>query len=113
MYVPDDRTKPVIVPPHKCKGNKSNCKSFRKATLLYIVGKMYGRIVTHHVEKISEPLVVEGQSGFRKRRGCANQIFALTLAMKNLITCHKFVCFTVTVTTFLLWEKSIKPQRKW
>lgn len=45
-FVPNDWTKAPVVPLCKSKGIKSDCKTYIGKSLLSIVGKRYGRIVT-------------------------------------------------------------------
>ena len=44
---------------------------------LNVVGKVYGRIIIERVSWITEDLVGEEQSGFRKGRGCMDQIITV------------------------------------
>lgn len=75
-WVLDDRTKTVIVSLYKSKGGKSKYKNYREVSLLCIVSKVYGRTVIGCVKRISEAPVGEEKGGFRKARGCVDQIFA-------------------------------------
>ena len=45
--------------------------------LCYVPGTVYGRILIDRVIEHSEGQIGEEQSGFRKGRSCADQIFAL------------------------------------
>ncbi len=78
--VPDDWKKAIIVPLYKGKGSRSECSSYRGIRLLSVPGKVYGRILTER-QKVTEGKVSEEQGGFRKGRGCIDQIFA----MKKLV----------------------------
>ena len=40
-------------------------------------GKLYGRVVIDRVKNLTEGLVGEEQGGFRKGRGCVDQVFAV------------------------------------
>ncbi len=42
-----------------------------------VPGKVYGRILTERLMEVREGKVSEGQGGFRKGRGCIEQIFAI------------------------------------
>ena len=41
------------------------------------MGKVYGRIIIERVRGITEDLMGDEQSGFRKGRGCMDQIFTI------------------------------------
>ena len=62
---------------YKGKGNKSECGSYRGISMMSVVGKLYGRVVIDRFENITEGLVREEQGGFRKGRGCVDQVFAV------------------------------------
>ncbi len=59
------------------KGSKSECSSYRGISLLCVPGKVYGRILTERQTEVMEGKVSEEQGGFRKGRGCVDQIFAM------------------------------------
>ncbi len=46
-------------------------------SLLSAAGKVYGRILTVTLMEVTEGKVSEKQGGFRKGRGCVDQIFAM------------------------------------
>ncbi len=75
--VPDDWKKAIIVPLDKGKGSRSECRSYRGISLLSVPGKVYGRILTERLMEVTEGKVSEEQGGFRKGRGCIDQIFAM------------------------------------
>ncbi len=66
-----------IVPLYKGKGRRSECSSYRGISLLSIPGRVYGRILTERLLEVTEQKVSEDQGGFRKGRGCVDQIFAV------------------------------------
>merc|ERR1739841_243457 len=66
-----------IVPLYKGKGDPLECKNHRGKSLLSVPGKVYGRILIERVIENSERQIGEEQSGFRKGRSCADQIFVL------------------------------------
>ncbi len=79
--VPDDWKKAIIVPLYKSKGSRSECSSYRGISILSVPEKEYGRILTERLMEVTEGKVTEEQGGFRKGRGCVDQIFA----MKRLV----------------------------
>ncbi len=70
-----------IVKFYKAKGSRSECSNYRGISLLSVPGIVYGKILTERLMEITERKVSEEQGGFRKGRGCIDQIFA----MKRLV----------------------------
>ncbi len=83
--VPDDWKKAIIVPLYKGKGSRSECSSYRGITLLSVPGKVYGRILTERLMEVTEGKVSEEQGGFRKGRGCVDQIFAMMMLVEEYL----------------------------
>ena len=75
--VPKDWKIGCIVPLYKGKGDPLECKNNRGISLLSVPGKVYGRILIERVIENSEGQIGGEQSGFRKGRSCADQIFVL------------------------------------
>ncbi len=48
-----------------------------------VPGKVYGRIFTKRPMEVTEEKVSEEQGGFRKRRGCVDQIFAMKMLVEE------------------------------
>src|SRR5215469_2667489 len=82
--VPRDWWEAVILPVYKGKGDKRECNNHRGISVLSVVGKMYGRILIERVRALTDNLIGEEQGGFRKGRGCLDQVFVV----KSL--CEKF-----------------------
>ncbi len=74
--VPEDWCKGVITKLPK-KGDLSNCDNWRGITLLSIASKVFCKILLFRIEDEIDLLLREEQAGFRKSRGCIDQIFAL------------------------------------
>ncbi len=64
---------------YKGKGSRSECGSYRGISLLSVAGKVYGRILTERLMEVTEGKVSEEQGGFRKGRGCVDQVFAMKM----------------------------------
>ena len=75
--VPNEWKIGCIIPLYKGKGDSLECKNNRGISLLSVPGKVYGRILIDRVIEQSEGQIGEEQSGFRKGRSCADQIFVL------------------------------------
>ena len=74
--IPEDWCKGVITKLPK-KGDLSNCDNWRGITLLSIASKVFCKILLFRIEDEIDLLLREEQFGFRKSRGCFNQILAL------------------------------------
>ena len=61
------------------------CSNFRGISLLSVVGKVYGRIFINRIRDKTENVIAEVQSGFRRGRGCTDQIFIVRQ------TCEKYL----------------------
>ena len=64
-----------MMPLYKGKGDVHECSNFRSISLLSVVGKVYGRILINRITDKTENVIAEVQSGFRRGRGCTDQIF--------------------------------------
>ena len=74
--VPSDWTKGTIVKIPK-KGPLNDCNNWRGITLLSIPSKIMARIILQRITNAIDMKIRKEQPGFRKGRGCADQIFAL------------------------------------
>ena len=75
--VPIDWASACVVPLYKGKGDKYDCTSFRGISLLSVVGKVYGKVLIKRVREGTEGSICDEQGGFRRGRGCVDQIFAV------------------------------------
>ena len=82
--VPRDWRRAVIVPIHK-KGSRKLCKNYRGISLLSIPGKVFASILNNRVRMVTEDKVMEEQAGFRRGRGCAEQIFVMRQLAEKMI----------------------------
>ena len=93
--VPQDWQDSCLVPIYKGKGDRAQCNNYRGISLLSVVGKVYGKVLIERVKMLTEEIISEEQGGFRKGRGCVDQVFTL----RTLIEKHRekkkdlFVCF--------------------
>ena len=79
--IPDDWKKAIIVPLFK-KGDRSCCENWRGISLLSALGKVFSQILLNRLIKATESKLSETQAGFRKGRGCADQIYTLRRIME-------------------------------
>jgi len=93
--VPDEWVRAILVPVYKGKGSRDMCGNYRGISLLSIPGKVYSRIVIERVMEITEGRISDEQGGFRKGKGCVDQIFNVKLlAEKYLVKGKKlYVAF--------------------
>ncbi len=82
--VPAGWTKVIIVPVYKGKGRRGDWGSYRGISLLSVPGKVYEKVRTERVQRLTEEKISEEQGGFRKGRGCVDQIFFLQNDRKNI-----------------------------
>ena len=74
--IPNDWAKGLIVKLPK-KGDKRMCDNWRGITLLSIPGKIFCRILLDRIDKAIDTRLRQEQAGFRKGKGCIDQIFTL------------------------------------
>ncbi len=83
--VPEDQRKASIVPLYKGKCNREDCNNYRGISLLSVSGKIYGRIINERMMKTTDKCVGDEQGGFRKGRGCIDQIFAVKILVEKYL----------------------------
>ena len=74
--IPKDWSKGLISKIPK-KGDLSNCDNWRGITLLSIPSKVFYRVFLKRIDCALDVKLRQEQAGFRKGRGCIDQIFAL------------------------------------
>jgi len=74
--IPEDWSKGLIVKVPK-KGDLTVCDSWRGITLLPIPSKVFCRVILNRMAVSLDKKLREEQAGFRRGRGCIDQIFAL------------------------------------
>ena len=94
--VPEDWRKAVIVPLHK-KNDQSICENWRGISLLSVAGKVFTNILLTRLVSITDSKISENQAGFRRERGCSDQIFVLRRLME--IGKARNVCNTCALLT--------------
>ncbi len=66
-----------VVPLYKGKGDKFECSSLWGISLLSVVGKVYGRVLVERIRCGTKSMVGEEERGFRKGKGCINQVIVV------------------------------------
>ena len=82
-----------MVPLYKGKGDVHECSNFRGISVSSVVGKVYGRILINRIRDKTENVIAEVQSGFKRGRGCADQIFIVRQICKKYLGKGKDVYF--------------------
>ena len=75
--VPADWRMAAIVPIFKGKGDQHVCGNYRGISLLSMVGKLFGRVLINRIRDGTEDALKDEQCGFRRGRGCVDQIFVV------------------------------------
>jgi uncharacterized C2H2 Zn-finger protein len=109
--VVEEWTTCTIVPLFK-KGDKEVCDNYRGISLLSIPSKVLAKVLYQRIERRVEPKLHEAQCGFRKGRGCVDQLFNLKQFMSLSRQKEKplFMCFIDlkkaydSVNRTLLWK---------
>ena len=86
--VPKDWRKQLVIPLHK-KGTYDDCDNFRGIALLSVPGKVFCRVIQCRLKGKANQMLRENQCGFRKGRGCADQLFSLRMLMERAREFHK------------------------
>ena len=94
--VPEDWVKQLTIPLHK-KGAHDHCDNFRGIALLSIPGKIFCRVIQKRLAERGNQLLRESQCGFRKGRGCIDQVFSLRVlaekAREYNTPLYMYLCF--------------------
>ena len=91
--VPMDWVIAYMVPLYKGKGDLHKCSNFRGISLLSVVGKVYGRVLINRIRDKTENVIAKVQSGFRRGRGCTDQIFIVRQICEKYLGKGKDVYF--------------------
>ena len=92
--IPVDWQKQLIIPLHK-RGSYDECDNFRGIALLSVPGKVFCKVIQCRLKEKANQMLRESQCGFRKGRGCADQLFSLRMLMERAREYHTplFLCF--------------------
>jgi hypothetical protein len=92
--VPEEWLRAIIIPLFK-KGARNKCENWRGISLLCIACKILAQVILTRVVNIVDKHLDEAQAGFRKGRGCVDQIFCLrSIAEKTRDKCLQlWLCF--------------------
>ena len=74
--IPSDWTKGIIITIPK-KGSLNDCNNYRGITLLSVPSKILSKIIMNRISNAVDKTLRQEQAGFRKNRGCIDQIFTI------------------------------------
>ena len=77
--------------------DKCGYSSFRGISLLSVVGKVYGKILVKRIREGTEGMICDEQGGFRRGRGCVDQIFAVRQVCEKYLAKEKDVYWAYMV----------------
>ena len=91
---PEDWQSQILVPLHK-KGGRTSCDNYRGIALLSVPGKVFAKAILNRLKPRAKQLLRESQCGFRRGRGCADQLFSLWMLMEKAREYHQpiYACF--------------------
>ena len=98
--VPNDFRKTLIKPLYK-KGDKSECRSYRGINLVSVGRKLLSNLILFRLRDAVDKVLREEQCGFRKGRGCVDQVFTLRLMIEKSLRCQ-----TPLVLSFIDYEQA-------
>ena len=77
------------------KGDLSDCGNWRGITLSPIALKIFCKVLLNRIEPVLDGVLREEQAGFRKGRGCNDQVFVVRHLMQqaNVMKASLSLCF--------------------
>ena len=106
--VPEDWKIACVVPLYKGKGERLECNNYRGISLLSVVGKAYGRLLIKRIRDVTEGVIGDEQCGFRRERGCMDQVFVVRQVCEKYIAKGKDVYWA-----FMDLEKAYDRVDRW
>ena len=91
--LPQDWKLAEVVPLYKNKGKRSECGNYRGISLLSVPGKVVASIILNRCKDAHDQVLREEQCGFRKSRGCTDQLFALRQIIEKCMAFQLDVSF--------------------
>ena len=91
--LPQDWKLAEFVPLYKSKRKRSECGNYRGISLLSVPGKVFASIILNRCKDALDQVLREKQCGFRKSRGCTDQLFALRQILEKCMAFQLDVSF--------------------
>ena len=77
VVLPEDWRSAVIVSLYQGKGERTECKKYRRISLLSVVGKIYAAILIDRARRVTGDLTDDEHGGSRAGRRYVDPIFTL------------------------------------
>ena len=91
--LPQDWKLAEVVPLYKNKGKRSECGNYRGISLLSVLGKVFASINLNRCKDALDQMLREEQCGFRKSRGCTDQLVALRQILEECMSFQLDISF--------------------
>ena len=91
--LPQDWKLAEVVPLYINKRKRSECGNYRGISLLSVPGKVFASIILNRCKDALDQVLREEQCGFRKSRGCTDQLFALSQILEKCMAFQLDVSF--------------------
>jgi hypothetical protein len=116
---PEQWMKGKVCPLYK-DGDERDPLNYRGITLLSVIGKLFTAVMTKRLSDWAEEegILVDEQGGFRPKRGCPDQIFALSEVIAGRGSKSTFACFVDLKKAFdrvwrdglwkALWDEGVR-----
>ena len=98
--VPNDFRKTLTKPLYK-EGDKSECRNYRGISMVSLCSKLRSNMILLRLRDAVDKVLREEQCGFRKGRGCVDQVFTLRLIIEKSLRCQ-----TPLVLSFIDYEQA-------
>ena len=109
--VPEKLVVGIIVPLYKNKGSRDDMKKYRFVCLLTHAYKLLSTLMLHRVEsEMKIDFLPESQAGFRKKRGCKDNIFALSVLLDSVLQSKK-ECIITFIDYVAAFDTSVLRRR--
>ena len=82
-----------VVPLYKSNGKRSECGNYHGISLLSVPGKVFASTILNRCKVALDQVLRKEQCGFRKCRGCTDQLFALSQILEKCIAFQLDVSF--------------------
>ena len=91
----------TLVKPLYKKGDKSEYFNYWSISLVSVGSKLLSNMILFRLRDVVDQVLREEQCGFRKGRGCVDQIFTLRLIIEKCLSCQ-----TPLVLSFINYEQA-------
>ena len=93
--------KKTLIKPLPKKGDKSDCHNYRGISLVSVGSKLLSNMILFRLRDAVDKVLRGEQCGFRKGRGCVDQVFTLRFIIEKSLRCP-----TPLVLSFIDYEQA-------